>query len=178
MGGIDRPLAVAEQKCYEKKMAEEKRKELWHQELVENDMCVASASTETNDFLRPESEDSCDEVLPVTPNRSHKRSIESGLEVFIHYDFLKSPKVVQSLLRNKITPTAISAVMHDIIESVDGDPKKLNLCYKTVQRYMTEGVQLVNEKIKEDRTPPEGATGLWICTLKTMLTEQKYQHIL
>ena len=61
---------------------------------------------------------------------------------------------MQTLVRVKISTTAIFAVMHCVIWSVGGEKNKLNWSYKTMQRYSAEVVEHVNEQIKEDWTPP------------------------
>ena len=104
-----------------------------------------------------------DQDLDLTPKRkrSHKRTVKTGVEVFIPHDFLKSPKVVQSLVRNNISSTAISAVMHTIIESFGGETEKLSLSFKTMQRYSAEVLEIVNEQNREDWVPPFIANIYW-----------------
>ena len=58
--------------------------------------------------------------------RSHKRSMKTGVAVHIPHDILKAPIVVQAVVRNKISSSAISAVMYEIVATLDGDPSKLS----------------------------------------------------
>ena len=75
-----------------------------------------------------------------SPAMSHKRRIKVGTTVHIPPDILKSSIVVQSLIRNQISSTAISSVMHDIVKAAGGEPSNLNLSNATAQRYRNETV--------------------------------------
>ena len=55
-------------------------------------------------------------------SRSHKRSIKTGVAVHIPLDILKAPIVVQAVVRNKIFSSEISAVMYEIVATLEGDP--------------------------------------------------------
>jgi len=89
---------------------------------------------------------------PPEVTRKHKRSVKTGINVHIPSDILKAPNVVQALVCNKISSTAISAVMHEIIMTADGDPSKLSLSYTSAKRYRLEAVQTISEKIAENWT--------------------------
>ena len=138
MGGIDQPLAKKEAKIFERKQAEIKRREKCQMESKEKTVHVASCSIENDNLSALEDFDDDDvefepEIASTPkPNRSHKRTIKTGLDIFIPHDFLKSPKVIQTLVRNKVSSTAISAVMSSIVESVGGETDRLNLSYKSV----------------------------------------------
>ena len=67
-------------------------------------------------------------------SRSHKRCVKTGVGVHISYDILKAPNVVEALVRNKISSSAISAVMHEIVTTSEGDPSKLSLSYASTER--------------------------------------------
>ena len=94
-------------------------------------------------------------------DRKHKRSVKIGVQVHIPPDILKSPAVVQGLVRNKVSSTAISAVMHEIITVAEGDPSKLSLSYTTTERYKLETIQKICEKITENWVPPSIANIHW-----------------
>ena len=94
-------------------------------------------------------------------DRKHKRSVKTGVQVHIPPDILKSPAVVQALVRNKVSSTAISAVMHEIITVAEGDPSKLSLSYTTTERYKLETIQKISEKIAENWVPPSIANIHW-----------------
>ena len=90
-------------------------------------------------------------------SRSHKRSVKTGVDVHIPHDILKAPIVVQALVRIKISSSAISAVMHEIVTTSEGDPSKLSLSYASTERYKIEAIQNITEKIAENWTPPAAA---------------------
>ena len=84
----------------------------------------------------------------------HRRLVKTGVVVHIPPDILRTPTVAQSLVRNKISSTAISAVMHEIITAAQGDPSKLSLSYSSTERYKSEAIENLSEKISNDWTPP------------------------
>ena len=47
--------------------------------------------------------------------RSHKRSMKTGVAVHIPHDILKTPIVVQAVVRNNNFSSAISAVKYEIM---------------------------------------------------------------
>ena len=65
-------------------------------------------------------------------SKSHKRSVKTGAGVHIPHDILKAPNVVQALVWNKISSSAISAAMHEIM-ATSGDPSKLSLSYASAE---------------------------------------------
>ena len=94
-------------------------------------------------------------------SRSHQRSVKTGVGVHIPHDILKAPNVVQALVWNKISSSAISAVMHEIVATSEGDPSKLSLSYASTERYRIEAIQNITEKIAENWTPPAVANIHW-----------------
>ena len=69
-----------------------------------------------------------------TKQCSHKRSLKTGTTVFIPHNILKSPKVIETAVRNKITPTALSSLFHSIICAMSGDSSRVDLSYTTAYR--------------------------------------------
>ena len=112
-----------------------------------SDSTTTDSSTDDEMSLRPTT--SSDQV-----SRSHKRSVKTGVGVHIPHDILKAPIVVQALVRNKISSSAIFAVMHEIVTTSEGDPSKLSLSYASTERYKIEAIQNITEKIAENWTPP------------------------
>ena len=107
---------------------ESKRKKKWEDESAS---CSAAVLSNINT-----TDSSTDDEMSLCPNtsfdqvsRSHKRSVKTGVGVHISHDILKAPNVVQALVRNKISSSAISAVMHEIVAASEGDPSKLSLSY-------------------------------------------------
>ena len=87
--------------------------------------------------------------------------MKTGADVHIPHDILKAQNVVQVLVRNKISTSAISAVMHEIVATSEGDPSKLSLSYASIERYRIEAIQNITEKIAENSTPPAAANIHW-----------------
>ena len=90
-----------------------------------------------------------------------KEEKKTGVNVFLPPDILKSPKVVSSLVRNKITPTAITSVLHDIVEAAGSDPKKLHLSHQYAWRSQNETVGIIQEQIKDNWRPPQRSCLHW-----------------
>ena len=84
-------------------------------------------------------------LCPITSSgqvsRSHKRSVKTGVGVHIPHDILKAPNVVQALVRNKISSSAISAVIYEMVATSEGDPFKESLSYASTERYRIEAIQ-------------------------------------
>ena len=47
--------------------------------------------------------------------KTHKRSVKTGTPAFVPYDVLKNPIVVETAIRNNITPTAAAAFTQSLI---------------------------------------------------------------
>ena len=62
---------------------------------------------------------------------SHKRLKKTGTPGFFSHDILKLPAIVSTAIRNKITPTALSAITASIIKAAGGDTDKVFLNYAT-----------------------------------------------
>jgi len=73
---------------------------------------------------------------PPKKKRTHRRSIKSGVTVFIPHDVLKHPILSSALTRNNITPTVAARTIHCLIEACNGDPSKVNLSYSSATRYL------------------------------------------
>ena len=68
--------------------------------------------------------------------------MKTGVGVHIPHDILKAPNVVQALAWNEISSSAISAVMHEIVATSEGDPSKLSLSYASTERYRIKAVTI------------------------------------
>ena len=112
--------------------------------------------------LSEESECEADPDLAVNDEkRSHKRQKKTGVEVFLPPDILKSPKVVSSLVRNNISSTAITSVIHDIVEAAGSDPTKLHLSHQYAWRGQNETIGIIQEQIKDNWKPPQRSCLHW-----------------
>ena len=131
---------------------ESKRKKKWEDESESCSTAVLSDSTTTDS--------STDDEMSLCPtnssdlvSRSHKRSVKTGVGVHIPHDILKAPNVVQAIVWNKISSSAISAVMHKIVPTSEGDPSILSLSYASTERNRINAIQNITEKIAENWTP-------------------------
>ena len=52
--------------------------------------------------------------------------MKTGVAVHILHDILKTPIVFQAVVRNKISSSAICALIYEIVATLDGDPSKLS----------------------------------------------------
>ena len=157
MFGIDVKLSETERKVKERKEQELKRIAIQKESKMDTSCSNATLSDSDDEEEAKEVPD----PLYSCAKKSHKRCVKTGVTVFIPPNILKSPKVVQSLVRNNISSSAISSVMHDIVTAVEGDPSKLSLSYATTQRYRVEAVKTIADKIKENWTPPSIANLHW-----------------
>ena len=66
--------------------------------------------------------------------RVHTRTVKSGVTVIIPHDILKSRELVACSIRNNISSTKLSAVLHTLISACGGDPSKVSLDPSTVHR--------------------------------------------
>ena len=86
----------------ERENQESKRKKKWKDDSASCSTVVLSDSTTTDS-----STDDKMSLCPTTSfgqvSRSHKRSVKTRVGVHIPHDILKAPKVVQALVRNKIS---------------------------------------------------------------------------
>ena len=117
--------------------------------IDENDHTELSVSDD-EDF----SDHEFNPILTTTPVRSHKRTVKTGTTITIPPDILKSPILNSVCIRNKITPTEKSALLHAIITECNGSVSAVNLSVTTAYKYNFEVRDRIVENIKSDWTPP------------------------
>ena len=141
---------------------ESKRKKKWEDESASCSAAVLGDST-TSDSSFDDEMSLCSTTFTSSDqaSRSHKRSVKTGVGVHLPHNILKVPNVVQALVRNKTSSAAISAVMHEIVATSEGDPSKLSLSYASTERYRIEAIQNITEKIAENWTPSVVANIHW-----------------
>ena len=71
----------------------------------------------------------------MNPKQLHVREKKVGTTLFIPHDIMKDPSFVSAYVRNGISPTAISAVLHELIKVCGGDPDSVSLSYASTNRY-------------------------------------------
>ena len=131
----------------QKRIADEKtRCETAETVCVTETECVEDEDEEDDDPEYVNSEN-------IGGERKHRRSVKTGINIFMPHDILRHPKVVQSLVRNSISSSAIASVLRSIIEGCNGDPSKVVLSYTQIERYKVETVTKIYEDIQENWTP-------------------------
>lgn len=95
-----------------------------------------------------------DDVYETKQRRSHKRTVKTGTTIFVPHDVLKSQALVSSATRNKITPTAMSATLHALIEACDGETSAVNIHPTTAYRYKLEAANSIVKSLEESWKPP------------------------
>ena len=89
---------------------------------------------------------------------------------------------MSALTRNKITPTAASAMCHSLISACNGLPSAVNLHFTTAYRYKVEVHNTIVEKIKSTWTPTDTALVQWdrklMDTLDGASTEERLPILL
>lgn len=123
MSGVDKNLAEMEQRREKRELEEENRRKRESNESQDRFATVSadSHSTEESD----EDEDENHDIEIAKP--SHKRCKKTGDQIHIPFDILKSERLVSTAVRNNITPTALAATVHSLVEACKGDPSRLNL---------------------------------------------------
>ena len=111
MVGVDKITARKERKNIQSKDGEMSRSSRDQSELTSQFETVEMIESETS--TGSEAEDN-DFIAPSTSTRKHRRIIKTGVDCHIPPDILKKPRVVQALVRNAVSSTTISAVMHEI----------------------------------------------------------------
>ena len=96
MSGIDVKLSETERKVKERKEKELKRIAIQKESKMDTSCSNATLSDSDDEEEAKEVPD----PLYSCAKRSHKRCVKTGVTVFIPPNILKSPKVVQSLVRN------------------------------------------------------------------------------
>ena len=146
------------------------------------DATLAQLSASSED----EHTDEEDATVPIyflsTPKRSHKRVVKTGTNIFVPHDILKSPKVVSTSTRNKITPTAMSATLTSIIAACGGNTHSVNLHWSTAYRYKVEVSNSIAQKISDNWKPPRVGLLHWdsklMNTLDTSIEQERLPTLL
>ena len=123
------------------------------------------ALTDNTYMNEPSELDSSDsEFIPMsdqTPKRSHRRNVKVGTPAHIPHDILKNKLVVETAVRNNITPTAAAELTRSIISASSGDLNKVSCSYNSSYKYRTEAVDDISRKIKDSWEPPAVAALHW-----------------
>lgn len=116
-------LAAKREEALAKEMEESMRKAQTIAEMydAEDDAAVA------DDANRHRCEDTRN-------TRAHRRTLKTGVNIFVPHDILKHEKVVSCCTRNNITPTAITSFLRVLITECGGDANALSLNFRTAYR--------------------------------------------
>ena len=121
IGGKDTAAISRVKKKLARENQEYKREKKWEDESASCSTAVLSHSI-TTDFSTEGEMTLCLVTSSGQVSRRHKRSVNTGVAVHIPHDILKAPIVVQAVVRNKISLSAISAVMYEIEATLEEDP--------------------------------------------------------
>ena len=66
--------------------------------------------------------------------RAHVRQHKTGTHIFVPHDIMKNASLVSIYARNGVSPTAMSSILHTLIEECGGDPSCVSLSYATANR--------------------------------------------
>ena len=95
-----------------------------------------------------------DSTVPIyslsTTKRSRKRVVKTETSIFVPYDILRSPQVVSTSTKNKITPTAMSEALTTIIAAYGENTDSVNLHWSTAYRYKVEASNSIAQQIKDN----------------------------
>lgn len=129
MGSIDTKLKSKKKNIWKRKEAEQSRVDKEQSRQIEPVEYLSGQSSESGEL-------SSDDVVQETqaPPRSRKRVMKCGTSVFIPHDLLKYPAVVETAVRNKILPTALTCLLNSLITATSGVPSRVNLHYSTAIR--------------------------------------------
>ena len=83
-------------------------------------------STVMQDAYDTESGNDEDGAFKPANSKPHRRQIKTGDYIPTPFNILKSEQLVSTVVRNNITPTAVAATVHALVEACRGDPSKLN----------------------------------------------------
>ena len=161
MGAQDKITSSTEEKVASRKQEENKRQE--KEKICKEKTHVVEMPGFSTEEENVEDDDNYAtfEVSTPTTSRSHKRVVKTGTPGFWPHNILKSPEIVESSVRNKITPTALADIAHSFIAATSGDPDKVNLDYTSAYRYRVESVVNIATKIKESWEPPKRGILHW-----------------
>ena len=118
MAGFDRSLKVTEKKVAIRKekeqLREEKEKKRVKEERIEKQILQSTGSENLNMEEEVSTEFQEDEfTIPEVPKIISKKT---GAYINISYDILKSPKLVFSSVRHKISPRALASTVEALID--------------------------------------------------------------
>ena len=94
-------------------------------------------------------------------SRQHRRTKKAGVDVFIPHDILKSSELIACSLRNNISSTQLSAIVHSLILACGGDSTKVSLSSCSAWRYRTSVIPDISDKIKSEWAPSSRMTVHW-----------------
>jgi len=157
MAGIDRNLSLQETNIRKRKMQEQERQSKQLQETLTPAAVLLSSSDGSADEEQP----SCSYQHPKS-TRSHKRVKKTGLNLTIPHDILQRPRLVQSLIRNNVSSTAISSIMQELTSELDEEaPSKLSISYASAERHRQKAVESIANETQNQWIPPNVANIQW-----------------
>ena len=156
MGTVDIVLANSKQKIRDRQEKENARKRK-EESRVANLLVSPVTPTEAED---DESETPSTSYELETPRR-HKRVKKVGTPSFWSPDVLKHPAIVESVVRNRISSTALSDLAHSFLTATGGNPETVYLSQSSAMRFTGATVVKISDEIKSSWVPPDVAAIHW-----------------
>lgn len=163
-----------------RRLERDERLQRRHEDLLsQNDNLAAGSSHEVfqddaEDTDVPEETTGSNAVADDDANeiktRSHSRSVKTGTSIFIPYDILSRPSIVQMATRLKITPSQQTAFLTALIEETGGDPNNISMSYSTADRARRFGAERIAQELHEEWNPPQLASLHWDSKVMPSLT--------
>ena len=91
-------------------------------------------------------DENIEEVTTIAQSRKHRKLVKCGIDIFVPHDILKNPDLVSCSIRNNISSTQLSAIVHSLVAACGGDLYKLCLNPRTAHRYRTAIVPEISLK--------------------------------
>ena len=125
-----------------------------------------------------EQEHDDDQVVPsvVASTRPHRRHVKRGTPVFVPHDILRNRDVVATAVRNKISPTALSATVRTVIQVCGGDNAAVSIHPSTSYRHRVHASEEIANNIKSKWIPPAIASIHWDGKLMTGLDTNRSEE--
>ena len=176
MGSVDGDLSATEKKVMRRNLEQEARENL-EKSRVQDEQVAGRSASELHRLIGDEEESEAEQegnedtyTEGQTPRRKHRRELKTGTSAFWAHDILKSPVVVETAVRNHVSPTVLSALTHAYVTATGGDHTRVNLSYRTAYRYKIQTVVTIATAIKDCWVPPQISMLHWDGKLMNTLT--------
>ena len=113
------------------------------------------------DYETPKSTNDSSSDSDWSPVITHKRKVKVGGTLKLNPNFLSSPAMVSSAVRNQVSITSVNRLMKTAIEEGGGDVNAFNLSYSQTFKQSSTVIEKSANKIKESWSPPSKVSVHW-----------------